>query len=186
MNKFMSKDSEIKKGFTIIEVVLVLAVAGLIFLMVFIALPALQRSQRDSQRKRDMFRLATALKNYKANNKQKNLWDGATKEDPSVDFTSVYVQDIESFVDNYLKAGNDTFKDPLYGEYRLRVYGLLPGVVISADYSWYEKRPEWRAMVKVNGNSRCENQAGQYSYSSGGGFTIIHRLENGGWVCQEF
>ena len=36
-----------KKGFTIIEVVLVLAIAGLIFLMVFIALPALQRSQRN-------------------------------------------------------------------------------------------------------------------------------------------
>ena len=35
-------------GFTIIEVVLVLAIAGLIFLMVFIALPVLQRSQRDT------------------------------------------------------------------------------------------------------------------------------------------
>ena len=33
-----------KKGFTIIEVVLVLAIAGLIFLMVFVALPALQRA----------------------------------------------------------------------------------------------------------------------------------------------
>ena len=41
-----------KKGFTIIEVVLVLAIGGLIFLMVFIALPALQRSQRDAQRNR--------------------------------------------------------------------------------------------------------------------------------------
>lgn len=51
MNKLMDKDFSSKKGFTIIEVVLVLAVAGLIFLMVFIALPALQRSQRDSQRK---------------------------------------------------------------------------------------------------------------------------------------
>jgi prepilin-type N-terminal cleavage/methylation domain-containing protein len=35
-------------GFTIIEVVLVLAIAGLIFLIVFLALPALQRSQRDT------------------------------------------------------------------------------------------------------------------------------------------
>ena len=43
-----------KKGFTIIEVVLVLAIAGLIFLMVFLALPALQRSQRDTQRKQDV------------------------------------------------------------------------------------------------------------------------------------
>ena len=40
-----------KGGFTIIEVVLVLAIAGLIFLMVFIALPALQRSQRDTERR---------------------------------------------------------------------------------------------------------------------------------------
>ena len=46
-----------KSGFTIIEVVLVLAIAGLIFLMVFVALPALQRTQRDAQRKQDMSRL---------------------------------------------------------------------------------------------------------------------------------
>ena len=45
-----------KKGFTISEVVLVLAIGGLIFLMVFIALPALQRSQRDTQRKDDLAR----------------------------------------------------------------------------------------------------------------------------------
>ena len=32
-----------QEGFTIIEVMLVLAIAALIFLMVFVALPALQR-----------------------------------------------------------------------------------------------------------------------------------------------
>jgi type II secretory pathway pseudopilin PulG len=48
------------EAFTIIEVVLVLAIAGLIFLMVFIALPALQRSQRDAQRKNDMTALLDA------------------------------------------------------------------------------------------------------------------------------
>ena len=58
-----------KKGFTIIEVVLVLAIAGLIFLMVFLALPALQRSQRDAQRKQDIAMVVTALHNWKANNK---------------------------------------------------------------------------------------------------------------------
>ena len=57
-----------KKGFTIIEVVLVLAIAGLIFLMVFLALPALQRSQRDTQRKQDVAMVVTALLNWKANN----------------------------------------------------------------------------------------------------------------------
>ena len=58
-----------KSGFTIIEVVLVLAIAGLIFLMVFIALPALQRSQRDTHRKNDVGRLLTAFQNYQANNR---------------------------------------------------------------------------------------------------------------------
>ena len=54
------KKHKLYKGFTIIEVVLVLAIAGLIFLMVFLALPALQRSQRDTQRKNDMARLKAA------------------------------------------------------------------------------------------------------------------------------
>lgn len=58
-----------QKGFTIIEVVLVLAIAGLIFLMVFIALPALQRSQRDTQRKSDLSRAQMAITNYTSNNR---------------------------------------------------------------------------------------------------------------------
>lgn len=57
------------KGFTIIEVVLVLAIAGLIFLMVFIALPALQRSQRDSARKSEVGTVASAITSYMSNNR---------------------------------------------------------------------------------------------------------------------
>ncbi|MBR2542992.1 type II secretion system protein [Candidatus Saccharibacteria bacterium] len=60
-----------KQGFTIIEVVLVLAIAGLIFLMVFIAWPALQRSQRDTQRRNDYSMLSTAISNYATNNNGK-------------------------------------------------------------------------------------------------------------------
>ncbi len=57
------------KGFTIIEVVLVLAIAGLIFLMVFIALPALQAGQRDTARKNDASIVSTAVTNYISNNR---------------------------------------------------------------------------------------------------------------------
>ena len=67
----MPSKNQIKKqktGFTIIEVVLVLAIAGLIFLMVFVALPALQRSQRDTQRRDDMARFISQLTQYQANN----------------------------------------------------------------------------------------------------------------------
>lgn len=57
-----------QKGFTIIEVILVLAIAALIFLMVFIALPALQRGQRDTARKNDVGDIASAVTNFTSNN----------------------------------------------------------------------------------------------------------------------
>ncbi len=60
-----------KKGFTIIEVVLVLAIAGLIFLIVFITLPAMQRGQRDDARKRDVSLVATAVTTYTSANRSK-------------------------------------------------------------------------------------------------------------------
>ena len=41
------------KGFTVIEVLLVLSVAGLIFAVVFLAVPALQRNSRNNARKHD-------------------------------------------------------------------------------------------------------------------------------------
>lgn len=81
-------------GFTIIEVVLVLAIAGLIFLMVFIALPALQRNQRDTQRKDDMARLSTAIVNYTNSNR------GSLPTNYS------------TFTTQYLTVGGDTFVDP--------------------------------------------------------------------------
>lgn len=59
-----------KAGFTIIEVVLVLAIAGLIFLMVFVALPALQRSQRDTARKSDVSLVSAAITSYSSNNRE--------------------------------------------------------------------------------------------------------------------
>lgn len=64
MNTTLNKKEQ---GFTIIEVVLVLAIAGLIFLIVFLALPQLQSSRRDTQRKNDAGRLLAALENWAGN-----------------------------------------------------------------------------------------------------------------------
>jgi prepilin-type N-terminal cleavage/methylation domain-containing protein len=69
----MSKQELKQKGFTIIEVVLVLAIAALIFLMVFIALPALQSSQRDTARKNDVSIVASAVNSWSGNNRGKAL-----------------------------------------------------------------------------------------------------------------
>jgi prepilin-type N-terminal cleavage/methylation domain-containing protein len=48
-------------GFTIIEVLIVLAIAGLIMLVVFLAVPALQRNQRNSARTSDASRISALV-----------------------------------------------------------------------------------------------------------------------------
>lgn len=108
-----------KKGFTIIEVVLVLAIAGLIFMMVFIALPALQRSQRDTQRSNDMSRVITALNQYQANNRGAIPTKGTYvkgHETKAATTGSIDTKSWNYFYDNYLivSAGGsqDVFADP--------------------------------------------------------------------------
>lgn len=60
------------KGFTIIEVMIVLAIAGLIILIVLLAVPALQRNGRNTAIKNDASAVAAAISEYKSNN------DGST------------------------------------------------------------------------------------------------------------
>jgi prepilin-type N-terminal cleavage/methylation domain-containing protein len=60
-----------EKGFTIIEVLIVLAIAGLIILIVFLAVPALQRNSRNTQRKNDVSALMGAVQEHINNNSGK-------------------------------------------------------------------------------------------------------------------
>jgi len=55
-------------GFTIIEVLIVLAIAGLMMMVVFLAVPALQRNARNSQRESDTSRVAAAVQEIVNNN----------------------------------------------------------------------------------------------------------------------
>jgi prepilin-type N-terminal cleavage/methylation domain-containing protein len=57
-----------QKGFTIIEVLIVLAIAGLILLIVFLAVPALQRNSRNTQRKNDVASILGAVTEFMNNN----------------------------------------------------------------------------------------------------------------------
>lgn len=85
MNKLNQRNKKSAQGFTIIEVVLVLAIAALIFLMVFIALPALQRGQRDAGRKNDVSTVVSALQTYLSNNRGS--------------FTSINSSSLQKYVD---------------------------------------------------------------------------------------
>lgn len=56
------------EGFTIVEVLIVLAIAGLIILIVLIAIPALQRNSRNSRLRNDASKAASILQEVINNN----------------------------------------------------------------------------------------------------------------------
>lgn len=164
-----------KQGFTIIEVVLVLAIAGLIMLMVFVALPALQRGQRDTQRREDMSRLITAMQNYSS------LHSGRT--------WVVTSGDGGDFFSNYLTANGDTFVDPSGDDYYIAAVtdcgtsDACPesAVTDTSDTSSDSAKFKSGAIFAFQ-NATCSQDEPVYKNSSGSyAFTI--KLEGAGTIC---
>ncbi len=152
------KDIQTKKakGFTIIEVVLVLAIAGLIFLMVFIALPALQRNQRDTQRKNDLSRVQSAINSFQTNNRGRVPGSG----------------DLSTFITQYMKAGGDTFTDPSGSEYTITLASALTADPSSTNFY----------AISYYANAKCQGE----SRVAGGGdnkVAVAISLEGGGIYC---
>lgn len=71
MLESLKKKNKTQKGFTIIEVMIVLAIAGLILVVVLIAIPQLQRNQRNSARQANLARMVSEISNYAGNNNGK-------------------------------------------------------------------------------------------------------------------
>jgi len=145
-----------QRGFTIVEVVLVLAIAGLIFLMVFIALPALQRNQRDSQRRSDLNRMLSAVQNFQTNYRNRLPDDGEGEWN--------------TLITSYLKAGGDNFDDPGRGEYEIIVGGDP-----ESDFD-----PE-KAVIYVTPGMVCDGEGLVAAGSQKVALRI--RLEGGGITC---
>ncbi len=66
MNKILKSNDN--SGFTIIEVLIVLAIAGLIMAVVLLAVPGLQRSQANTAAKTDASHIAAAVSTWSSNN----------------------------------------------------------------------------------------------------------------------
>ena len=166
-----------KKGFTIIEVVLVLAIAGLIFLMVFIALPTMQRNQRDTQRRNDYAQLSAAMTGYSTNNNGK-LPDNC---EPSTATTS------KTVCDNPAKYINDTGLDPDKNKYEVYVKTCGSGTGISNCGVSIEDGHDPRengTIVYIVKNAKCDGGTLTYT-KSGRAFAIYGELESGnGTYCQ--
>lgn len=144
------------RGFTIIEVVLVLAIAALIFLMVFIALPALQRGQRDTQRRSDMQRVVAAIQKYKSLNKNKL---------PAFN---------DTFIDAYLRVGGDEFLDPMGKPYLF--YPTQGAVPRNTQWqSSYRAHIYWRTGAECSDHPTSPVTTGKGASQ----VTIQHILESG-------
>ncbi|MFZ2275567.1 MAG: type II secretion system protein [Candidatus Nanogingivalis sp.] len=145
-----------KKGFTIIEVVLVLAIAGLIFLMVFLALPALQRNQRDTQRKNDLSRVQSAISSFQTNNRGRI---------PTITGNTLS----NNFVASYLTVGGDTFQDPNGPAYQFQV----------GDPTWNSAAA---TQIQYAVGSRCNGEALQTGQGNNK-VALRMALEGGGIYC---
>lgn len=112
------------KGFTVIEVTLVLAIAGLIFLMMFVALPGLRVSQRDSQRRDDIAMFLESVKKYQTNNRGALPGAGDNTSGPitvtwsQANNSAVQESTWRGFYRDYLK---EKFVDPDGDNYALRI-----------------------------------------------------------------
>lgn len=141
--------------------------------MVFIALPALQRNQRDTQRKNNISLLKDAIERYKANNKGKLPWLYGVGGS----------QNTNNFGSNYLKWGTE-FKDPSGIDLWLYVNNANVKVEgwVHPGYAWYADTHRVNIIFLFVGykcNGRTSTPAGQNNY------TILYGLEGGGSACLD-
>ncbi len=88
-----------RRGFTLIEIVIVLAIAALIMVIVFLAVQGAQRSRRDAQRRSALNSIAGQLENYASNNQGKYPMSNAAWN---------------NFVTDYVSSGKE-YTDPSSG-----------------------------------------------------------------------
>ena len=184
-----------KKGFTIIEVVLVLAIAGLIFLMVFVALPALQRSQRDTARRNDIARVDTSLTQYQTNHQNSattlpegnHAWTPTQAEQQNGTITCKSTDEACKFVRDYMNSGTtgaadqaktNEFKDP---------DGTYYGVEIGEQgndafvYSNDNKPYEMNHTVYIRTGAKCKDDTAVKDTARH--YAVLYRLEGAGVYC---
>ena len=170
-----------KKGFTIIEVVLVLAIAGLIFLMVFIALPALQTSQRNTQRRDDLARFSAQLNQYEANNRGTipTNWDDFLLQYLADVKTQCSGQNIQQCLKETAQSGANKFVDPDGDPYTVVYVGSLNDSGTDAEMA---SKNEFNHKIYVYSYAQCN---GEHVIKASGArnVAISFRLESAGIFC---
>lgn len=190
-------------GFTIIEVVLVLAIAALIFLMVFIALPTLQRNQRDTQRRNDLARVSSQITNWQSNNSGKLPKDTETgaieavEEETDGAKLEVLLQkcgnqrdarnDAACLIANYLNGSGDeynTFTDPSGWTYGLTIDTLTNGDDITISEPIGPEDGQSKYMIYIHKKAKCDGEFATYS-NNARDYAVMYKLEGNGVYCKD-
>ncbi len=177
-------DRGTRSGFTIIEVVLVLAIAGLIFLMVFIALPSLQRAQRDTQRRSDIGRMAANIQQYQTNNNGRLPKNGSIPAyEPTGDDDRVKMElynssnnSAASFIKNYMNGAGaeyNDFSDPSGWAYGLRI-DEFAGDQPTLDFNDH--------IIYMYKGARCNGEEVEKSNNSRD-YALVYKLEGASVYC---
>ena len=157
-----------QEGFTIIEVLIVLAIAGLIILIVFLAVPALQRNSRNTQRKNDVAGVGGALTEYINNN------NGAIPATCSGDATTgsgcgtTFANNFKTSL--YDKTSTTNFK------FTKQASAVVPSPVTSAD------------ILEVYNYAKCINNAPTAQDATNRSIIALYAVESGGSAtpqCRE-
>jgi len=158
------KSTKDKKGFTIIEVVIVLAIAGLIFAIVFWAVPNLQRGNRDNSRRTVVANVLANLDQYASNN------NGAY---PSADTAGFKT----AFLDKYF---TDKVEDPLGGEF------LTTGTNVALiQYTDIGAQTNFAPRLAYRLNAKCSTNGATVAGSGTRAIAIMIALENGPAYCLD-
>lgn len=103
MNKKLNKKGlalRDSKGFTLIEVVLAIAIGALIFLLAFVAFRNAQVNRRDSQRRSDVDKIAAEINNYASDHNGNVPSKTAFFDSASSGFLKSYVNTLTDPSDN--------------------------------------------------------------------------------------
>lgn len=112
---FTKLKNQKEKGFTIIEVMIVLAIAGLIMLVVLVVVPQLQRNSRDSRREALLSRFKSELETYAGSNSGKYPFGTTFPGTCSNTATTGLTGTCDDFMARYVNAGKIDIKDPTSG-----------------------------------------------------------------------
>lgn len=141
-----------KAGFTLIEVVLVLAIGGLIFLLAFLAFGQATKNRRDTQRRSDGARMISEIENAKGD-AGGNAFSTQT--------------DLNTFLGSYLGGSTNTFSSNNI------TYTVTYGTSVASP-----SVTSSTGAMAVSANQKCAGGASMTGAGSGD-YAVIVYLEKG-------